>query len=186
MKRVLVVGSGGSGKSTFARRLGERLRLEVIHLDKIYWHAGWVETPKEEWVRKVDELCGGEFWVMDGNYSGTLDRRLDACDTVVFLDLPRSVCLRRVLKRTLMYRNSARPDMAEGCPERLSWKFLHWIWTYPTTSRLKVLRLLEGHSAGKRIVRLRNAAEVESFLEGLAVQNQPASQAGGTRHCLKS
>jgi adenylate kinase family enzyme len=179
VKRVLVIGSGGSGKSTFARRLGEMLRLEVIHLDKIYWHPGWVETPREEWLRKVDELCRGESWVMDGNYSGTLDRRLEACDTVVFLDLPRTLCLRRVLKRMLTYRKSVRPDMTEGCPERLSLKFLRWVWNYPTKSRPKVLGLLEGHSAGRRVFRLRTAAEVESFLEGLDVQKHHASQQEG-------
>ena len=66
--------------------------LEVLHLDRFYWRAGWVETPKGEWARKVEGLVARESWVMDGNYSGTLGRRLEACDTVVFVDLPRAVC----------------------------------------------------------------------------------------------
>ena len=72
MKRVLVIGSGGAGKSTFATRLGARLGLPVIHLDRVYWQPGWVETPKDEWLRKVEEMCAADAWVMDGNYSGTL------------------------------------------------------------------------------------------------------------------
>ncbi|HEV2859716.1 MAG TPA: DNA topology modulation protein [Pyrinomonadaceae bacterium] len=167
MKKVLVIGSGGSGKSTLARRLGERLGVEVLHLDRFYWRAGWVETPKQEWARKVEELVAGESWVMDGNYSGTLERRLEACDTVVFLDLPRAVCVWRVLKRLVTSRWRGRPDMAEGCEDRFSLEFLSWVWNYPERSRPKVLALLEAKAAGKRVVRLGSGAEVERFLAGL-------------------
>ena len=164
MKRVLVIGSGGAGKSTFSRRLGERLGLEVIHLDKMFWRPGWVEPSKEEWRRTVEELCARETWVMDGNYSGTLDVRLAACDTVVFLDLPRAVCVWRVLKRALMYRNSPRPDMAEGCREKFDAKFLHWVWTYRSRRRPKILARLDELDGDKRAICLRSDAEVERFL----------------------
>jgi adenylate kinase family enzyme len=161
---VLIIGAGGAGKSTVARRLGESLRIEVLHLDRLYWRPGWVETPKGEWRDKVRELVRRESWIMDGNYSGTLDIRLAACDTVVFLDLPRTLCLRRVVKRLLMYRRGGRPDMAEGCPERLSVEFLRWVWDYPNRSRPKVLEKLKAGGEGKRIIRLRSQAEVEKFL----------------------
>jgi adenylate kinase family enzyme len=164
---MLVIGSGGAGKSTFSRRLGGRLGLEVIHLDVAYWLPGWVEPPEDEWARKVDELCGRDSWVMDGNYSGTLERRLAACDTVVFLDLPRTVCVWRVLKRRVMYLATPRPDIAEGCRERFNAEFLLWVWNYPVRSRPKALALLEKHGGGKRIVRLRSSAEVERFLNQL-------------------
>ncbi|HEX8500971.1 MAG TPA: DNA topology modulation protein [Pyrinomonadaceae bacterium] len=170
MRRVLVIGSGGAGKSTFSRRLGERLGLEVIHLDVAYWRPGWTETPKEEWARKVEEMCRRESWVMDGNFSGTLEPRLVAADTVVFLDLPRAVCLWRVLKRLVMYRNTPRPDMAEGCGEKFDPKFLLWVWNYRARSRPKVLALLEKHGEGKRVVRLRSSAEAEQFLSRLEVR----------------
>jgi adenylate kinase family enzyme len=164
MRRVLVIGSGGSGKSTFSLRLGERLGLEVIHLDKVYWRPGWVEMPKDEWMRKVEELCGREAWVMDGNYSGTLDVRLAACDTVIFLDQPRAVCMWRVLKRSVRYRRSTRPDMAEDCPERINLKFLQWVWTYPMRRRPMILARLGEIADDKRVVRLRSDAEVKRFL----------------------
>jgi adenylate kinase family enzyme len=164
MKRVLVIGSGGSGKSTLARRLGERLGLPVIHLDRFYWNAGWVETPKDEWKRKVEGLCAGDAWVMDGNYSGTLEVRLAACDTVVFLDLPRALCLWRVLKRAVVYRRRPRPDMAPGCRENFHPEFLHWVWTYPQRSRPDVLAMLERVAADKRVIRLCSSEEVERFL----------------------
>jgi adenylate kinase family enzyme len=164
VKKILVIGSGGAGKSTFARRLGERLRLEVIHLDAHHWRQGWVEPPKDEWRAVVEELLRRDAWVMDGNYSGTLDARLAACDTVVFLDLPRAVCLWRVLKRLVMYRNRRRPDMAEGCHEQFDLEFFRWVWGYPDRSRPKVVRLLEEHEAARTVVRLRTSSEVESFL----------------------
>jgi adenylate kinase family enzyme len=164
MRRVLVIGSGGAGKSTFARRLGERAGLPVIHLDRHFWHPGWVETPKDEWRRRVEELCAGESWVMDGNYSGTLEVRLAACDTVIFLDLPRAVCLWRVLKRVLTYREGSRHDMAEGCHERVDLKFLYWVWTYPKRRRARILALLNDVNGQKQVVRLRSSDEVERFL----------------------
>ena len=176
MKRILVIGSGGAGKSTFARRLGERLGLPVIHLDRVSWSPGWVEPPKDEWRRKVEEMCAGDEWVMDGNYSGTLDVRLKACDTVIFLDLPRMVCIRRVVKRSLMYRGASRPDMGEGCREQLNKDFLVfllWVWNYPRRSRPKVLERLEELSGNKPIYILRSSAEAEEFLRGHSGQNHP-------------
>lgn len=167
MKRVLVIGSGGAGKSTFARRLGALLGLEVVHLDSLYWHPGWVETPKDIWRERVAELLRGDAWVLDGNYSGTLEERLAACDAVIFLDLPRTLCLWRVLKRGLLYRGRSRPDMAPGCPERPTLAFLRWVWQYPARTRPKVLRLLAAYGEGREVFRLRTSAEVEEFLARL-------------------
>lgn len=174
MRRILVIGSGGAGKSTFARRLGGLLGLEVIHLDALYWSAGWVETPKDVWRERVGELVRREAWVMDGNYSGTLELRLAACDTVVFLDLPRAACVWGILKRAFIYRRATRPDMARGCPERVTADFLRWVWNYPARARPKVLKLLAEHAGGRRVVRLRTRAEVEEFLARVAARQAVA------------
>ena len=167
-QRILVVGSGGAGKSTLAARIAARTGLPLIHLDALYWRAGWVEPPPDEWARIVEEIAARPAWVMDGNYSGTLVRRLAACDTVVFLDLPRLVCAWRVVKRWLRHRGRTRPDMAPGCEEQVTWEFLRWIWDYPRRSRPKVLARIESHAAGKRVVILRSSAEAERFLESLS------------------
>jgi len=165
MKRVLVIGSGGSGKSTFATRLGELLKIEVKHLDSFYWRRGWQETPKDEWLEKVRELASEDSWIMDGNFGGTLETRIQHCDTIVFLDLPQLVCLWRIAKRRLLYRGRSRPDMTEGCPEKLDWEFVNWVWGYSRRSRPKIVKLLAEHAATKRIVWLRSRAEVRRFLE---------------------
>src|SRR6185503_13393223 len=167
MRRVLVIGSGGSGKSTVAAQIGELLDLEVNHLDKFYWNPGWVETQPDEWIKKVTELVNRDSWIIDGNYSGTLELRVRKCDTIVFLDLPRFICLWRIVKRFFVYRDGTRPDMAEGCREDLNFEFVSWVWNYPNRSRPKVARLLQEHAADKQIFWLRSRNEVKKFLSKL-------------------
>lgn len=167
MKRVLVIGTGGSGKSTVARRLAQRTALPLIHLDAHYWRPGWQPTPPDEWQAKVQQILRGQTWIIDGNYGGTLDLRLAACDTVIFLDLPRILCLWRVLKRQVRYLGRTRPELSSGCPERLSWEFLTWIWTYPSRRRGDILTRLAMLDQRKRVVILRSSAEVERFMVGV-------------------
>lgn len=178
MRRILIIGPGGAGKSTLARRLGARLGLEVFHLDKFYWRPGWVEPARDEWLEILAALAARDSWIMDGNYSGSLDLRLARCDTVVLLDLPRPLCLWRIVRRRLAYRAATRPDMAEGCPERLTPEFVRWVWGYPRRSRPKVLARLAAAGAGKRIIRLRSRREVERFL---AAPNKWSEQPAGRR-----
>lgn len=167
-RKILVIGSGGAGKSTFARQLSEILGIPVVHLDALYWKPGWVEPSKVDWAETVRDVLKRDAWIMDGNYSGTLDERIDACDAVIFLDLPRTTCLWRVFRRRVMYRNATRPDMAEGCREHLSLEFFAWIWNYPKRSRPKVVKLLSEERTKKKATRLRTAAEIDRFLEDAA------------------
>lgn len=164
MQRILVIGSGGAGKSTVANALGLRLRLPVVHLDAHYWHPGWVPTPSDEWHAHVATLIAHEAWVIDGNYGGTMDLRLAACDTVVLLDLPRFTCLWRIVKRAIRFRGRSRPDMTPGCPERLSWDFVWWVLSYPSSRRPDVLKRLAALPPTTRVVRLRNDREVATFV----------------------
>jgi adenylate kinase family enzyme len=176
MNKILVIGSGGAGKSTFAKRLGAVLKLEVIHLDALYWSSGWVEMPKDEWRVVVEELLRRDSWIMDGNYGGTLDIRLGACDAVIFLDLPRLVCLLRVLKRRALYRKKSRPDMANGCDEKLNWEFLKWVWNYPSKKKPAVLEKLKRYSQTKSVIILRSDSEIESFFEELSHSLRPRKE----------
>ncbi|MEP6571766.1 MAG: AAA family ATPase [Gemmatimonadota bacterium] len=167
MQRILIVGPGGAGKSTLARSLGATLGLPVIHLDREYWRPGWQPTPTAEWHRRVDELIAGRAWIIDGNYSGSFASRLRAADTVIFLGLPRRVYLGRVVRRWLRHRGRPRPDMAEGCPERLDWKFLQWLWTYERHSRPRIVEQLRTAGPGVVVRTLSSAREVERFVAGL-------------------
>ncbi len=167
MKRVAVIGSGGAGKSTFARELGDILNITPTHLDVHYWRPGWQETPQGAWAELQKGLLAGERWIMDGNYGSTMDMRLAAADTIIFLDMPRLLCVWRVFKRVMTYRKGARPDMAPGCHERLDWPFLAYVWNYPRKRRPEVLRRLEHHAPHKTVVRLRTPRQVRRFLGAL-------------------
>ena len=165
MRRVLVIGSGGAGKSTFATKLGAKTGLPVIHLDVAFWKPGWVESPADEWKRTVEGLVRSEAWIMDGNFGGTLDLRLDACDTVIFLDrATRWLCLWRVALRLLRFHGRHRPDMAPGCTEGVDREFLRWIWNFPHASRPRILERLAALPRGKDAVVLRSERQIEEFL----------------------
>jgi adenylate kinase family enzyme len=167
MQRVLVIGSGGAGKSAFAVRLGRATGLPVIHLDAVYWQPEWQEPSKDAWAAMVTQLLSGKDWIMDGNYGGTMEQRLAACDTVVFLDMPRLLCIWRVLKRFVQYRGRTRPDLTPGCPEQLTWEFLSWIWTYPAQRRPRVLARLARLAPGQQALIFHSAREVDAFFDSL-------------------
>lgn len=168
MERVMILGSGGSGKSTLARALGDRTGLPVIHLDQLYWKPGWVEPTIEEFREKHDAAMSGARWIIDGSYSRTFERRLAAADTIIMLDLPRRTCITGILRRWLCNRGGTRPDMAEGCPERMDWAFFKWVWDYPRRSRSKTLALLDSLRPSKTIHVLRSRREVRQWLEGVS------------------
>jgi adenylate kinase family enzyme len=166
MNRIMVIGSGGAGKSTLARGGGLALGIEVIHLDALFWHPGWVGTPRAEWEALQRTLVQRPRWVMDGNYGGTMEIRLAAADTVVFLDLPRRDCLWGVLRRRVRYAGRSRPDLADGCPERLTWEFLRWIWQFPSR-RPALLERLDRYREGRRILHLRSPGDVRRLLASI-------------------
>lgn len=145
-----------------ARQIGAILELPVIHLDQHYWSPGWVPTPDDEWLERQHELLSGDHWVVDGNYGGTLELRAELADTIVFLDLPRRVCVTRVLRRL------RSPILqAPGCPQRVDAEFLRWIWNFPSHTRPRLLAVLGTYSATTEVVRLQSAEEVRGLLAEL-------------------
>jgi adenylate kinase family enzyme len=162
MRRVAVIGSGGAGKSMLARQIGATTGLPVIHLDHHYWSPGWVPMPDPEWFDHQRELLAGDAWVVDGNYGGTLELRAELADTIVFLDLPRRICLARAVRR---FRSPIL--QAPGCPQRVDAAFLRWIWEFPHRTRPRLLAILGTYAAATDIVQLRSPDEVRGFLAGL-------------------
>ena len=166
MKRVLIIGCGGAGKSTLARQLGEKTGLPVVHLDKLFWKPGWVESGKEEIDRVILEEIAKPQWIIDGNYNRTLQQRAARCDTIIYLDFSRFACLRGVMKRVLTTYGTVRPDMGEGCPERFDLEFLKWVWNYNRNKRERNYRLLNEATHAETIV-LKNRRAVQNFLDTL-------------------
>ena len=164
MQRVLVVGCGGAGKSTFSRRLAASTGLPLIQLDYAYWRPGWTEPPRDEWLAKVAELCAEPAWIQDGNYSGSLHIRLPRADTVIWLDYPRHICMRRVLGRIARDYGRVRNGLPEGCPEHLSFEFLRYIWSYNAKSRPRLIAKLEEFGVHAKLHTLRSDRDAERLL----------------------
>jgi adenylate kinase family enzyme len=162
MERILVLGPCGAGKSTLAAKLGDKLGLPVIHLDKEYWRAGWVEPDPAEWAARTEELIARPRWVMDGNYGSSLARRLERANLVVNLDYQRSVFFPRMIWRSLSQWGRTRPDMAEGCPEQLNWEFVRYTWRY----RIDALPRREARLAasGVPVIDLQTPREADAWL----------------------
>ena len=165
MKRVMIIGCGGSGKSTLATQLGRKLSLPVHHLDRLFWRPGWIEPPKDDWREGQERLCEEPEWILDGNYGGTMDVRFAAADTIIFLDVSTLTCLVGVFQRFFRFRGRTRPDMTEGCPERLEWPFLKWIWTYRRDRLPKILRKLNELKSGKNVIILTSRLEVNDLIK---------------------
>jgi adenylate kinase family enzyme len=174
MRRIAVIGCIGAGKSTLARRIGNACRLPVVHLDQLWWQDGSYRITGYQTVAAhtmagpafrdlQQELAAADTWVIDGGYIPDLDTRLTRADTVVFLDLPRRVCLWRLLRR----HNRRRPDYPGGVREGVGWLFIlaRWILRYPSQKRPAIEFAIAGHCpADTTVIRLRSRRQVTDFL----------------------
>ena len=161
MKRIMIIGCPGSGKSTFARHLAEKTGLPLFYLDMMYWNPDRTTKPKEEFRAALRETVTLDEWIIDGNYGSTLEIRMEACDTVIFLDFPVEVCISGVEER----RGKPRADMpwVETEPDL---EFIDFIRKYNSESRPKVVELLEKYKE-KNIIVFRSRAESDDYLRSL-------------------
>lgn len=159
MRRAMIVGCPGSGKSRFARALAERTGLPLIYLDRLYWRPDRTTVTPEEFDRRLAQELAAPAWIIDGNYQRTLRMRLAAADTVFFLDYPPELCLRGLSER----RGKPRPDLpwVEEEPDEA---FLAFVRAFPHEGRKKLLAALKGRPKGLRLVTFRTRAEADAFL----------------------
>ena len=167
-RRIAVIGSSGAGKSTLSRTLGALLGLPIVHLDKEYWQPGWVEPDRDGWNARLADLTARPEWIIDGQYGSSLLPRLQRADLAIFLDLPTRVCLWRIARRTIGTYGRVRPDMGEGCPERINLEFLHFVATFRRLQRPKIVAALGGSRV--RTVWLRSWREQAAF--GVALREE--------------
>ena len=177
MQRVLVMGSSGSGKSTFARRLSDITGIPSVSIDALFWKPGWVESDTEDFRRRMTDAAHQPRWIMDGNYMGSgageLRRRLS--DTVIWFDLPRSTCMFGILRRIAGSYGKVRPEMAAGCPEKIDLEFFRYVWTYRRQQRPKLIAFFDGLRPDQALVCFTDREQADDYLEDLALKQNRAS-----------
>lgn len=163
----MIIGCGGSGKSTLARKLGHSIDVPVFHLDTLLWQDNWQMSSKDEQKSIINDILDKNQWIIDGNYSATLEMRIAKADTVIFIDRNRIICLFNVLKRYMHYKGRSRPDMHDNCPEKIDFEFLHWIWTFNKNRKPKIIKTLADVQNTKNVVVLKNNRQISDFLKSV-------------------
>ena len=158
MKKIMVIGCPGSGKSTFSKKLHQMTGIPLFHLDMLYWNSDRTTVDKAVFRERLANTIQKDEWIIDGNYSSTMELRLQACDTVIFLDYPLEVCLNGVKER----RGKVRTDMPWVENEEDA-EFIEFIRNYNSQSRPTVMELLDKYS-DKDICIFKNREEADGFL----------------------
>ena len=164
IKRIAIIGSPGSGKTTLSLILAEKTGLPVHHLDYNCWGENWVMKNGLEDITR--NLASKPVWIIDGDYFNTMKVRLEAADMIIYLNFSRWLCLWRVCKRMITSYGKTRPDMPQCCAERFGWqfvKFLVFVWRYHTRKKPLILELLGKYAASKQVFVFKNNSELEFF-----------------------
>lgn len=160
MKKVIVIGSPGAGKSTFARKLRDKTNLPLYYLDMLWHKADKTTVSQEEFDTRLCEILQQEQWIIDGNYSRTLEMRLQVCDTVFLLDFPVEVCLSGVKSRI----GKKRVDMP-WIETEFDEEFKQWILDFPNIRLPKIYVLLEKYKENKQIIIFKSRQEADAYFE---------------------
>lgn len=170
MQKVMVIGSPGAGKSTFARELRDLTRLPLFYLDMIWHRPDGTNISRETFDKRLEEIIGKDRWILDGNYLRTMEMRMQACDTVFFLDYPLEVCLEGAKARI----GKQREDLP-WVEKEFDEEFRQWILNFPKEQLPQMYELTEKYQKNKQIVIFRTRQEAERYLHGLdaRVGNRP-------------
>ena len=158
MKKIMIIGCPGSGKSTLAVALHKKTGIPVCHLDMLYWNADKTIVEKSVFLERLGKVLGSDAWIMDGNFSSTMDARMAACDTVIFLDYPTDLCLAGVRER----RGKPRADMPWIETEEDA-EFTEFVKTFQTVQRPEILTLFDEYR-DKSIVVFKSREEADDYL----------------------
>ncbi|KXS67405.1 ATP-binding cassette domain-containing protein [Listeria monocytogenes] len=143
-EKVLIIGPNGAGKSTFATELGKHYDFEVCHLDKLFWQENWNAVAKADFEDKVDNIMSSKKkYIIDGDYFFNLEKRLEHADLVIWIKIPLFLCVANIIKRRFIYMTNVRPDVTEGCDEKLNLSFLLYALKYNKRSGKQTKELLD-------------------------------------------
>ena len=167
--KIAIIGYSGSGKSTLAETLSNYYSIPKLHIDRLQFQPGWVDSDRDWMSEQMDNfLSKNTDWVIDGNYSWCFyERRMAEADQIIFLNFSRWNCLLRSFKRYLKYRGTVRESMADGCPERFNWEFIRWILWDGRTKNAKDRYQYLNKTYPKKMRILHSQAEIDYFLQSL-------------------
>ncbi|MBR2312288.1 MAG: adenylate kinase [Clostridia bacterium] len=160
MKKIIVIGCPGSGKSTFARALHNKTGIPLYHLDMMYWNADKTTVGKRAFLERLSAVLEREAWIIDGNYASTMEQRMAACDTVIFLDYPLDVCLEGIKARAGKPRSDMPWIEAEEDAE-----FIEFIRNFNVQQRPQIMAILDKYS-NKRSIIFTKRKQADAFLNG--------------------
>ena len=163
--KIAIIGYSGSGKSTLARKLAEHHKAPVLHLDAVHHLSGWQERDAESEKAIIGAfLDKNDSWIIDGNYSRDhYERRMEEADLIIMMLFNRISCFARAYRRYKTYKNTTRPDMAEGCPEKFDRQFALWIlWKGRSQKALRRYRRIRTAYREKVIV-IQNQRQLDRF-----------------------
>ena len=159
MKKIIVIGCPGSGKSTFSKSLHKITKIPLYHLDMLFWNEDKTTVEKSVFLDRLSKIIENSEWIIDGNYGSTMELRMQKCDTVIFLDYPSDVCLDGIKER----KGKPRSDMPWIESDEDDEDFIECIKNYNSQSRPKVTELLKRYSH-KDIYIFSNRIQAEEFL----------------------
>lgn len=173
IKRIAIIGNAGSGKSTLAQKLHSITKLPVYHLDQYFFKPNWERPVREEYKIVHDSLCDKEEWIIEGVNLKLLDYRAAQADLIIFLDVPRYICLWRTFKRTIVYYGKERPESADGCKEQFNsayLKLIKYIWNFEKEYRFIITDIFDKYKNEKPTYILKSHKEADSFLSNLTLK----------------
>lgn len=165
MSKILILGNSGSGKSTFTKKLANKLNIDYLHLDTIIYKHSWTNPEFEAMEQKIQDYILKPSWIIDGNFLNKATSRFTECDTIYFLDINRFVCLFSVINRYFKFKGKKRDSRSDLCDEKLTKDYLKWVFSgFYKTSRKRIYDFIK-QNPNKKVIIFNSRRQINKFIK---------------------